>query len=262
MTILNLIDEIAKVNPETGGEPESRRAVFKKLAGVAKKAAAGAIPLALGTASHQAYGQTAAQMLDALYLALKLEYLQDEFYRQGLAIPGLIPAADRTVFTQIGKHETAHVKFLEDTIKAMGAPIGKPAFDFSGKGAYPDWNSNYQEFLIIAQGFEDLAVRAYKGLAGSLTGNKAILTAVLQIHSTEARHAAMVRNLRGERGWIPDANGGGAYAPIYAGEDNLKQGFITNVASQAGVSATAATEAFDEPLDSLQVTAITDMFSA
>ncbi len=47
---------------------------------------------------------------------LTLEYLEDEYYRVGLATSGLIPSANRIVFQQISKHETAHVGFLKSTL--------------------------------------------------------------------------------------------------------------------------------------------------
>ena len=49
--------------------------------------------------------------------------------------------------------------------------------------------------------FEDLGVAAYKGQAANLIENDAILTAALQIHSVEARHAAEVRRIGGKKSW-------------------------------------------------------------
>ena len=58
------------------------------------------------------------------------------------------------------------------------------------------------KLLALAQAFEDTGVRAYKGQAGALMGNDNLLTAALQIHSVEARHASEIRRLRGLQGWI------------------------------------------------------------
>ena len=49
--------------------------------------------------------------------------------------------------------------------------------------------------MVLAQAFEDTGVRAYKGQAGNLISNSAYLTAALQIHSVEARHASYIRDL-------------------------------------------------------------------
>lgn len=53
----------------------------------------------------------------------------------------------------------------------------------------------------MSKTFEDLGVAAYKGQAGNLIGNDAILTAALQIHSVEARHAARVRQILDMKPW-------------------------------------------------------------
>jgi rubrerythrin len=53
--------------------------------------------------------------------------------------------------------------------------------------------------LALAQAFEDTGVRAYKGQAANLMSKPDLLTAALQIHSVEARHASEVRRLRGQK---------------------------------------------------------------
>ena len=81
-----------------------------------------------------------------------------------------------------------------------GAAIPPPAFDFTGKGKYPDVFANFDTFTTLSSTFEDLGVAAYKGQAGNLQGTP-VLTTALQIHSVEARHAAEVRRVRGFVGW-------------------------------------------------------------
>ncbi|MGI9113912.1 MAG: ferritin-like domain-containing protein, partial [Chthoniobacterales bacterium] len=61
--------------------------------------------------------------------------------------------------------------------------------------------SNYRTFLELAQTFEDTGVAAYKGQATNLITSSKLLTAALRIHSVEARHAAEIRRLRGEKPW-------------------------------------------------------------
>jgi|GEM_PF-4100513 len=56
-------------------------------------------------------------------------------------------------------------------------------------------------FLELSQTFEDTGVKAYKGQAGNLITSPTLLTAALRIHSVEARHAAEIRRLRGEKAW-------------------------------------------------------------
>ncbi|MEO6528231.1 MAG: ferritin-like domain-containing protein [Gemmatimonadaceae bacterium] len=209
-------------------------------------------------------------VVDVLNFALTLEYLEAEFYVTGVGKPGLIPAADREIFTTIRDHEVAHVEYLK---AALGAEaVAKPTFDFtagngSGNGPYADVFSNYATFKAVAQAFEDTGVRAYKGQAPALKPYSDVLTAALTIHSVEARHAAEVRRLRGNfsetspnEGWITgnmtDIPG---TAAVYAGEENAVQGGVS-VASITSVGLDEITEAFDEPLTKAQVLAIVDPF--
>ena len=129
-------------------------------------------------------------------------------------------------------------------------------------GAFGDVFRNYQMFLAVSQALEDTGVRAYKGQAGNLQDNAKILTVALQIHSVEARHAAEVRRLRGEKGWISGDSRGTLPAPtqsVYDGEGNITQGGA-NLAGLAGLSNDAITEAFDEPLSKEQILAIAKLF--
>ncbi|KAA5531703.1 ferritin-like domain-containing protein, partial [Paenimyroides baculatum] len=233
------------------------------------KAAIAAIPLGLGTllsapakaaTATTAYTARAGALTDALQLALILEYLEDEYYRMGLDAGGLIPSTDRTVFMQISKHETAHVSFLKAALTSLGeTPGSKPTFDFTAGGNFSPF-TDYNQFLILAQAFEDTGVRAYKGQAGNVMESRQILQAALQIHSVEARHASQVRRMRANKGWIELANGGNMPAAtdaVYAGEDNVMQaGF--NTAAAFGEAAGSA--AYDEVLSGSDAAAIAGLF--
>lgn len=205
----------------------------------------------------------------ALMAALTLEYLEDEFYRTGLASPvaAAFTEPERMSVEQISKHETAHVAFLRAVIgNLQGTPVTKPAFDFTANGAFPDVFSSKATFLALAQAFEDTGVRAYKGQAGNVMANDTVLTAALQIHSVEARHASQIRRLRGEKGWVT-GNSRGSLPPqtqaIYDGEANT--GHAGRDAAPLGSNAggtTAVTEAFDEPLGMQEVLNIIRPFLA
>jgi len=177
---------------------------------------------------------------------------------------GLIPATDRAVFSTISVHESTHVNALRALIQARGAaPQGLPTFDYTAKGNLPGFAfhaSQYATFTMLAQAFEDLGVRAYKGQIGRLVNDKPVLTEALTIHSVEARHACEVRRLRGKKGWITGQSRDDLPAftqPIYDGESNITQSGV-NVASLAADfgGADSASEAFDEPLTMVQVNAI------
>lgn len=265
MNIFKIIEDIEKADPEVYARLDSRRQAFKNLGSIGKKTALAAIPFALGSVFQKAYGQGNNMVLDVLNFALKLEYLERNFYTQGLEASGLITdSAARAAIQKIQMHEAAHVELLKATIQSLnGTPISEPSFNF-GKN-FADWNTNYQTFLTLAQAFEDTGVRAYKGQAANLINNDAVLNAALQIHSVEARHAAHIRRMRGNKGWIEGAgdnsNVPAGAQPVYAGEDNVMQGGINDVKTVgSGYSAAIATAAFDEPLSKEQVAQIVSLF--
>lgn len=202
-----------------------------------------------------------------LNFALKLEYLEAEFYNRGVAASGLIPAADLMIFQTIQAHENAHVSYLQGARGAAARP--KPTFDSSagngsGTGPFADVFTNYNTFKAVAQAFEDTG---YKGQAPTVQPNKAYLEAALTIHSVEARHACEVRRLRGNfqdnepnEGWITqDMTDIPGTAAVYAGEANTVHGGV-DAAAVTSVSAKEVTEAFDEPLTMAEVLAIVDPF--
>lgn len=201
-----------------------------------------------------------AQVTEVLNFALTLEYLEDEFYRTGLAQPGLIPAGYQNAFRKISQHETAHVALLRGALG--GSAVAKPAFDFTAGGAFRDVFSNFNTFLALSQAFEDTGVRAYKGQAGNLMSAPDILTTALQIHSVEARHASQVRRFRGQEGWITGSSRGNLPAATQAVYDGEGVGTQAGVNITNFVSAEAATAAFDEPLSKEQVLAIAGLFLA
>ena len=249
------------LDPELTARMMTRRSAVADLSKKAGMVAIASAPLMLGVLARNAFGQSGAlpqAIIDVLNFALKLEYLESQFYVTGLGKSGLIAAANLPVIQQISKHETAHVAFLKSALGS--AAVAQPAFDFTAKGTFPDVMTNPATFLAVAQAFEDTGVRAYKGQAGALQSNPTFLTYALQIHSVEARHASEVRRIRGQKGWITGAQTDIAAAtPNYAGEDNTVQGGV-NVATFVGTN--AATEAFDEPLTMAQVLALVTPFFA
>ncbi len=263
MKLENLYNNIqSKLSSTMTEENFSRRDALSKAGSFGVKAAIAALPFALASlVTKSAKASTSATVVEVLNFALTLEYLERKFYDMGLNTNlTLIPSGDRAVFNQIYNHEAAHVNTLIATIASLGGtPVSQPTFDFTAGGAFPDVFTNYSTFLTLSQAFEDTGVRAYKGQAGNLMSNDAVLTAALQIHSVEARHASEVRRIRGQKGWIPNADGGGAPASIYVREDNYSQGGV-DVRTITTVSAQSITEAFDETLTMAEVLAIADPF--
>lgn len=243
----------------------SRREAFRKLTNIGKNVAFAAIPTAIFAASTQkASAAHIPTVLGVLNFALTLEYLEAEYYTTGINTLGLIPGGrDSAIFATIEKHEVDHVAFLIKVIESYrGTLVTKPTFDFTVGGAFSPF-TDYQQFLVLAQAFEDTGVRAYKGQAGNLIAENDVLTAALQIHSVEARHASEVRRLRGLKGWITQAERGmgmpEATQAVYDGEDNLIQGGV-NVTTVTSIGPDGITESFDEPLTTDEVLTIAGLF--
>ena len=156
-------------------------------------------PLILAAASKEAFaGSLPKKIVDTLNFALTLEYIENAFYSTALK-KGVVPSKYHAIFRIIALHEAQHVAFLKSALGS--AAVKAPRADFTAGGKYADVFSNFATFLTLSQTFEDLGVAAYKGQAGNLMGNGDILTAALQIHSVEARHAAEVRRIGGKKAW-------------------------------------------------------------
>jgi hypothetical protein len=283
MNLQNILTEIEKTDPEVYDRLDTRRNAMKNFAKTSGKIALAAIPFAIGSMFQKAYASPTAPtdiIIDTLNFALTLEYLESNFYIKAVA-SGIVPSGDAlNALTLIRDHENEHVNFLKTAITAAGAtPVSFTAdsFDFTAKGAFPNVFSDYGTLLAVAQTFEDTGVRAYKGQAPNLISNNDYLTAALQIHSVEARHAAHLREMRkmanllvpsgvDVKPWITlnqSGIGTSAVQASYNGEDNVTQAgiMITNIGGFP-ISAAAASEAFDEPLNKDQVTAIVTPFFA
>ena len=257
----------------------SRRESLTQFGTIGKKAALAAVPGGLlslflipqkGAAKTTLSPLSDSTPLQTLQLALMLEHLDSTFYQMGLDTNGLIPAGrDRTVFTKIVQNENAHKAALAQGIQSLGGtPVMNQQFDFTAGGLLNPFG-NYDQFLALAQSFEDTGVRAYKGQAHNLMGNPDLLQTALQIHSAESRQASEVRRLRGEKGWITANLRGNNMPemtqPVYNGEElAMQMGFntatVNNGSAGPAIPATAGTQSFDEPLSRPQIEAIAGMF--
>jgi len=268
MNIIRFLNHFTTEELTSQPEVLSRRQVFGQLGTVSKKLALAAVPLGGALFASQKVGaQNMNTPVQALQLALVLEYLEDEFYRMALE-SGIVPAGTRAekAYMQIAKHEAAHVEFL---IAGLGEnTIEKPTFDFTAGGMFDPFNETgvgvdtaYAQLLALAQAFEDTGVRVYKGQATNLIDTPDLLTAALQIHSVEARHASEIRRIRGLKGWIVQNQRGegipAAAQAVYNGEEQTVQaGYDTTTL----FGADAGTEAYDEPLTGDEATVIASLF--
>ncbi|WP_406827164.1 ferritin-like domain-containing protein [Pedobacter sp. KACC 23697] len=296
MNIVNILEEIEKVDGEVYERLNPRRAAMKSFFNIGKKISLAAMPLALGSMFQKAYGQTAlpSGVVDVLNFALALEYLEYHFYNHTIVgitkknqdgttnnnvtdVTFTFPnAASQAAITTIRDHEKAHVDLL---VGALGSsartPIAYADTDFRAGGTFSTVYSDYNTFLAVAQGFEDTGVRAYKGQAANLMATPGVLQTALQIHSVEARHASHIRQMRTAAGstvfkpWVSlgasgQANDSGVAAvdAVYAGEDLTVQAGanIVGIGGFSGITKAAAVESFDEPLDKASVVTIANLF--
>ncbi len=286
MNLQNIISEIEIEDPEIYGRLDSRRNIMKQFANISGKLALAAVPLALSSMFTKAYGQTSSTVNDVLNFALTLEYLEAEFYNNIVGSAGYLtaPAASQAALSKIKDDENKHVTFLKSVLGS--AAVAKPTFDFtggkgSGTGPFVGYLGSYAVQLAMAQTFEDTGVRAYKGQAGDLQSNRTVLTAALNIHSVEARHASHIRYMRRAldaaipaaqkplKPWITLNYSGITYSSAadaaiqlsYNGEELTTQAGV-NIIGLGGTfnDNRAASEGFDEPLTKAQVLTIVNPF--
>jgi hypothetical protein len=292
MNFFQIISEIEKVDPEVYDRLDSRRSVFKNMTGLGQKLAAAAVPLAVGAIFNKAYAQTpvGADVNAVLNFALKLEYLESYFYNARTGVTGQMSAQNAAALALIATDESNHVSFLRAVLgsAAIAVPATTGVFDYTAKGTFPTALTNAGVYLAIAQSFEDTGVRAYKGAAPLIMANKTVLTAALNIHSVEARHASHIRAMRragvssatpsqgvpvapysgptgAPKSWVSGTDGGGAVPgvtdAIYGAGNNTNAlaGIMYEseaVTSQGGVNLTTNTtisgfpaSAFSESFD-------------
>lgn len=282
MNIVNILEEIEKVDGEVYERLNPRRAAMKSFFNIGKKISLAAMPLALGSMFQKAYGQSSlpSGVADVLNFALALEYLEYHFYNHALLgtdVTFTYPtAAAKTAITTIRDHEKAHVDLLAGALGSSArTPIAYADTDFRAGGTFANVYTDYNTFLAVAQGFEDTGVRAYKGQAANLMAAPGVLQTALQIHSVEARHASHIRQMRTAAGstvykpWVSlgasgQANDSGVAAvdAVYAGEDLTVQAGanIVGIGGFSGITKAAAVESFDEPLDKASVVTIANLF--
>jgi serine-rich repeat adhesion-like glycoprotein len=137
-----------------------------------------------------ALAATATSDIDILNFALTLEYLETDFYQSKGKMVGLTGQA-KMLATSFGDEEAEHVAALTKAIKAGGGkPVKKPTF------AFPV--SSQSDFLKLAYTLENVGVGAYNGAGPSLK-SKDLLAAAGSIVQIEARHAASIAVLTGEK---------------------------------------------------------------
>jgi hypothetical protein len=130
---------------------------------------------------------TAKQDAAILNFALLMEYVQGGLYHTALRRKILSGELHRYAEVVAG-HERAHAAFLR---RALGSAAHKPP-----KLDFGDDVADAKRFGRAAERLEDLGVAALNAQAPNLTRDS--LAQAARIVSVEARHAAWIRDLRGE----------------------------------------------------------------
>ena len=169
-------------------ENEQDRRNFLKWAGIVGVGSSLAVA---GFSGSSAEAQAEESDLEILNYALTLEYLEADFYNQGVD-GGALSGRELALVKPIRDHEDAHVAALTSTISDLGGtPVKSPKFKYP-EGTFTDKKA----FLETASVFEELGVKAYHGQV-TLVKNVDILGAAAAIAGVESRHAAILADLTG-----------------------------------------------------------------
>lgn len=145
-----------------------------------------------------------------LNYALTLEYLEAEFYTQGIKA-GLLSGRELDLVAPIEAHEQEHVKAVMATVtKLGGTPVAKPTINFP-VGTF----ASRDKFLMTASMLEELGVSAYQGQVPLIQSGD-VLGAGASIAGVESRHAAILAQLIGGNPFPSSFEAGKSMADVLA----------------------------------------------
>jgi hypothetical protein len=230
----------------------------------------GAIPVALAALVRTAEAQTAKSVTDALQYVLLIVQMQAELHLRATSVSGFVPTADLSAMSGMRDQDSAQEQAIGALISSLNTvPNDKPTFDWTAKGAFPGFNfasGQYATYQMIVQGLEDTGVRAIKGQILRMTANTDALTQIARYASVQARHAAEIRRIRGQKGWVTGNTRNdlpAIFQPAYDGEEvTVHDGFDSAALASANGGTAAVTEAFDEPLTNTQADVVISKFLA
>jgi ferritin-like protein len=184
---------------ELRADPASRKRFLRALGGGAAAATLATALAACGkkkTAGNQfggagvgtaQYGQGDAGIAN---YALALEYLEADFYRLAVA-SGNLRGRVLELAKRFGEQEQGHVTTLAGTVKGLGGtPAPKPKASFT--------LDTREAILATMYQLEQIGAAAYLGQVDRIQ-SKQVLAVALSIHTVEARHAAVIGTISGQR---------------------------------------------------------------
>ena len=147
---------------------------------------------AVGPFVRRAVAQETGGDVDILNFALTLEHIEAAFYSRAIAKGRNMSGETMRLVREIRDNEIAHVDAITQTIDRLGGmPVTAPKVGFGAVF------TNERTFLKLARTLEDTGVSAYNGAAPSIRSGD-VLAAAGSIVQVEARHAALIRLMRGE----------------------------------------------------------------
>jgi len=147
---------------------------------------------AVGPFVRRAVAQETGGDVDILNFALTLEYIEAAFYSRAISKGRNMSGETMRLVREIRDNETAHVDAITQTINRLGGmPVTAPKVGFGAVF------TSEKTFLKLAQTLEDTGVSAYNGAAPSIRSGD-VLAAAGSIVQVEARHAALIRLMRGQ----------------------------------------------------------------
>lgn len=269
--ILNIVEQTSA----DAGMKSGRRDILKSFGA---KVAVAALPLAAASifTPKKAQAKTTDVLYDGLANIIKWKYMKAEFYRLASATAlNMYPESAHATILKLAQAEAQHVQTLKDFMMSTAGEVPDiPAYDFTGgrgggQGPFNGIFSNYSTFLVLAQVFEDTSVRVMKGQFYRFVNNAFIFNMVINMHSVDARNAAHIRLMRRQIGqdvkpWITDNRSdidNNFVQRSYNSEAIKMQGNV-NLTNLNGYSITdqQATQAFDEPINELEMQIIQEPF--
>ena len=202
---------------EISRDSSSRKRFLKLVGGTGAASALALLAAACGddeeettTGAGQDTGQTQVDTGDVeiVNYALTLEHLENDFYRQVVDSGQIKDPKIADTAKKIGENEQEHVDALTATVEQLGGKaVTAPQTKFDEVLA-----GGPKKILETAAMVENLGAAAYLGQADKIKSPD-ILAAALSIHTVEARHAAAVNELAGNKfkggklvGSLPDGS--------------------------------------------------------
>lgn len=277
MNLNKILKHIESADQETFDKKEDRRQLLKSLGA---KLAVAAVPFVAATfSSKKAGAQSKESIINSLNYLLKAEYVALEFYKKtDSSLISSQPADVVNAFSRIKDNKIAHIDVLKGIINDLGGtPMTIASADIDLSGAYGAGTGPYANsfdtldgILVQAQMFADGTARMYKGQITEVISDNITTRALLNIHSVEVRQAAYIRNLRRRliglpvNPWITGTNSdtsNTAAQRSYDGEAIVTQlGVALEGINGYEINTDMATEAFDEPLDTIGGNNVIDRF--